>query len=192
MANSMNEIVFSRGDEFQTPVRVPRLFLPQDSPQTPHNTPHVHSVYSQVQNTPSFFRTPGPPRFAFEPPTTVISPGNGSNQIVPCTPVKSLNPSMRVREVPQMRSIEFGQKRSPWTPGSSLVVPQIDLGQVMQKSEKNRKVRSCFVDDDNKEEDEDGVVPNVDLSTLQKPSKSTRVDKAPPPPVKRRRRRYLV
>ena len=203
MASSSNEIVFSRGDGFQTPIRVPRLFLPQDSPQTPHNTPHRHGVFSQVQNTPSIFRTPGPPmapNFAFGPPTALISPGNGSNQIVPCTPVKLLPPSMRVREVPQMQNIEFGQPRSqilqvksPWTPGSSLLVPQIDLQQVMQKSEKNRKVTSHIGDDsDDDDKEEDGVVPNVDLSTLQNPSKSTRIDQAPPPPVKRRRRRYLV
>ena len=192
----MNEIVFSRGDGFQTPVRVPRLFLPQESPQTPHNTPQGLGSFSQIQITPSFFRTP---RFGFGPPTALISPGNGSNQIVPCTPVKSIKPSMRVREVPQMPNVEFGQRRSqilqarsPWTPGSSLLVPQIDLEQVMQNSGKNRKVKSRSNDDDNKEEDEDGVVPNVDLSTLQKPSKLTRVDETPPPPVKRRRRRYLV
>ena len=98
-----------------------------------------------------------------------------------------------------MQNIEFGQPRSqilqvksPWTPGSSLLVPQIDLQQVMQKSEKNRKVTSHIGDDSDDDEEEDGVVPNVDLSVLQKPSKSTRVDQAPPPPVKRRRRRYLV
>ena len=98
---------------------------------------------------------------------------------MPFTPIKPANPSLR--QVPEIPSPE----RSPWTPGTSQVVPQM-AGDMVQKIEKNySKVKKpCHEEDQG-----DRVVPNLEFSSSSSPTSSQLEHQ---PPVKKRRKRYLV
>ena len=85
-----------------------------------------------------------------------------------------------------MPSPKILSERSPWTPGTSQVVPQM-AGDMVQKIEKNYKVsKPCHEEDHHG----DRVVPNLEFSSSSSPSSSSQVEHQPP--VKKRRKRYLV
>jgi len=172
---------------------------------TPTNTPEQHRNDGQ---TPSIFRTPGFSQLSSNQSrnSLLLTPTANTNQRVPFTPVRNYelrscrggSKTSLLRQVPEIPTPKIPQRQedppSPCSPGGLLFVPQMgaggDMNIVVQKMEGNGKVKSYQCRrNDNSGEDEDAVVPNLEISISSSEASQNELAVWP---VKKRRKRYLV